>query len=227
MTTAITLLSGGMDSTVTLAHALQENDRVIPLHATYGQRTGSRESRAFQEICDHYGLRERFIVTLDHLAVFGGSALTDTSLAVPTDGQGLEGEIPITYVPFRNGNLIALAASLAETRQAERIYIGAVEVDSSGYPDCRLSFFQAMEAAINEGTRPETQIEIRLPVIGLSKPQIVKRGLELNAPLQLSWSCYSGIEKACGVCDSCRLRLKGFQDAGHVDPIPYEDGHEA
>lgn len=217
---AVVLLSGGLDSTVTLACALRENQRVIPLHARYGQRTDSREAKAFQAICDHYGLAERFVVSLDHLAVFGGSALTDPALTIPTTGP--QPGIPITYVPFRNGNLLALAASLAESRGADRLYIGAVDEDSSGYPDCRPEFFRAFETAVNIGTRPETRLEIRLPVIHRSKGEIVRLGQELNAPLALSWSCYSGVEKACGICESCRLRLKGFREAGIPDPIPYE-----
>jgi len=222
VTTGVVLLSGGMDSATCLSVALGECDRVIPLHAGYGQLTQSREYRSFVALCDHHGLAERVVVSLDYLTAVGGSALTDRSIAVPDHADVRPGEIPVTYVPFRNGNLLALATSLAEARGASRIYIGAVEEDSSGYPDCRASFYRAFEAAIREGTRPETAIEIVTPVIGLSKAEIVRLGARLGTPFALTWSCYRGIERACGACDSCHLRLRGFRAAGMEDPIPYE-----
>lgn len=227
MATGVVLLSGGMDSATCLSIARAECDRVIPLHTGYGQLTQTREFRAFTELCDHHGLAERFVVPLDHLLAFGGSALTDRALEVPDHADVAPGEIPVTYVPFRNGNLLAIAASLAETRGADRIYIGAVEADSSGYPDCRASFYRAFEAAIAEGTRPETRISIRTPLIDLSKAQIVELGARLGVPFHLTWSCYRGVERACGACDSCHLRLKGFRGAGLADPIPYENAEAA
>lgn len=226
MNRAVVLLSGGMDSATCLAVALRDNDEVIPLHTGYGQLTQSREHRAFLDLCDHYGIAARFAVPLDHLLAFGGSALTDRALAVPDHAAVAPGEIPVTYVPFRNGNLLAIAASLAETRGANRIYIGAVEADSSGYPDCRASFYRAYEAAIAEGTRPETRVELVTPLIALSKAEIVRLGANLGVPFHLTWSCYRGIERACGACDSCHLRLRGFRGAGLADPIPYEPGTE-
>jgi 7-cyano-7-deazaguanine synthase len=197
---------------------------VFPIHANYEQLTENREFKAFEDICKHYGLDKKLVISLDYLKKIGGSALTDNTLDVPRGGEGLEEGIPITYVPFRNGNLLAIAASYAEVVGTSFIYIGAVEEDSSGYPDCRLDFFKEYERAINLGTRPETKIEIKLPLIDMSKGEIVKLGKELDVPLKLSWSCYVGDEKACGVCDSCILRLKGFREAGFEDEIPYEMG---
>jgi 7-cyano-7-deazaguanine synthase len=227
---AIVLLSGGMDSCVSTAEAIARHgaDRVALLHAGYGQRTQSRERRAFTEIADFYAVsaERRLIVQLDHFRAIGGSALTDQTIAVPenqlhqpSDIEG--GEIPVTYVPFRNAHFLSVAVSWAEAIGAHEIYVGAVAEDSSGYPDCRPEYYRAFQNVIREGTRPETQIEIVTPVIELKKSQIIRRGVELGAPLHLTWSCYQSDDVACGVCDSCLLRLKAFEEAGISDPIPY------
>ena len=221
---AIVLVSGGMDSCVTAAIAGREH-RLALLHVNYGQRTEERELRAFREIADHYRAEQRLVVSIEHLKVIGGSSLTDTSIPVPELGaQNSEpppGGIPSTYVPFRNAHLLAIAASWAEVTGARKIFIGAVEEDSSGYPDCREVFYEAFNRAIEMGTRPETRVEIVTPIIHLRKEEIVRKGMELEAPLDLTWSCYQNSEKACGRCESCMLRLKGFLEAGSVDPIPY------
>jgi len=190
------------------------------LHVDYGQLTQSRERKAFESIADYYGVMKRLTVDLDYLGLIGGSALTDRSVALP--GGDLERSgIPTSYVPFRNANLLSIAASWAEILQAEYIYVGAVEEDSSGYPDCRKKFFDAFSQLIKLGTRPEPTMEIMTPLIRSTKKEIVLRGLELGAPLELTWSCYQSEDLACGCCDSCLLRLRGFQEAGVADPIPY------
>ncbi len=221
---AIVLVSGGMDSCVTAAIA-NEQYRLAFLHVNYGQRTEARELRAFNEIADYYKADKRLSVSLEHLKVIGGSALTDESIAVPDAGtpSPTASPIPVTYVPFRNAHLLAIATSWAEVIGATRIFIGAVEEDSSGYPDCREIFYQAFNRVIDTGTKPETRIEIVTPLIHLKKSSIVKRGIELGAPLHLTWSCYQASEKACGRCESCALRLKGFSEAGVKDPIPYQN----
>jgi len=217
---AVCLVSGGMDSCVTTAIARRENDEMAFLHVSYGQRTERRERRAFDEIADHYGVARRIVVPLEHLARIGGSSLTDKS--IPIAAANLSSlEIPTSYVPFRNAHLLSIATSWAEVLGARRIYIGAVAEDSSGYPDCRPEFYEAFQRAIDVGTRPDTNIEIRTPVIALRKSEIIRRGLELAAPLALTWSCYQGEELACGRCDSCALRLRAFHEAGVVDPIAY------
>ena len=224
---AIVLVSGGMDSCVTAAIAGREY-RLAFLHVNYGQRTEARELRAFNEIADFYKVKQRLTVSIEHLKVIGGSALTDSNIPVPEAGgpQSAIGnqhsEIPITYVPFRNAHLLAIATSWAEVIGARKIFIGAVEEDSSGYPDCRETFYQAFNKVIEVGTRPETRVEIVTPLIHMKKSEIVKKGGELGAPLGLSWSCYQNSDRACGKCESCALRLKGFYEAGIKDPIPYE-----
>jgi 7-cyano-7-deazaguanine synthase len=219
---AIVLLSGGMDSCVTTAIANQTH-RVTLLHASYGQRTEQRERRAFDEIGDFYGVRERLVVRFDAFAQIGGSALTDDSIAVPESGAALapHAGIPVTYVPFRNAHFLSAAVSWAEVIGAGAIFVGAVSEDSSGYPDCRPEYYRAFEAVIREGTRPETRIEIATPVIAMKKSEIVRRGTELGAPLDRTWSCYQFDDEACGTCDSCRLRLRAFEEAGLRDPIAY------
>jgi 7-cyano-7-deazaguanine synthase len=218
----IVLLSGGMDSCVSTAIANQTHVLAL-LHASYGQRTEERERRAFNEIADFYGARERLVVRFDAFARIGGSALTDESIAVPESGAGLapNAGIPITYVPFRNAHFLSAAVSWAEVIGASAIFVGAVSEDSSGYPDCRPEYYRAFEAVIREGTRPETHIEIATPVIGMKKSEIVRRGLDLGAPLDRTWSCYQFDDEACGTCDSCRLRLRAFEEAGLRDPIAY------
>jgi len=190
------------------------------LHVSYGQRTEAREGRAFQQLAEHYKVSKRLVASLDYLARIGRSSLTDAQ--IPVAAADLSARVvPTSYVPFRNAHLLAIAASWAEVLRARAIYIGAVAEDSSGYPDCRPEFYAAFQHAIDTGTRPETRVEIKTPVIHLRKAEIIRRGLELGAPLELTWSCYQAEERACGRCDSCALRLRAFQEAGAVDPIPY------
>lgn len=224
---AIVLLSGGMDSCVSAAEALQTHGRgrVGLLHASYGQRTEAREQRAFTEIAEFYGVAEKLLVQLDYFRAIGGSALTDAKIAVPENELGAPGPdggaIPVTYVPFRNAHFLSVAVSWAEASGAGVIYIGAVAEDSSGYPDCRPEYYEAFQELIRRGTRPETNIEIVTPVIRLKKSEIIRRGMELGVPLRLTWSCYQGEDLACGTCDSCLLRLRAFAEAGVRDPIAY------
>jgi 7-cyano-7-deazaguanine synthase len=217
---AVVLLSGGMDSCVTTAIA-HETHALAMLHASYGQRTESRERRAFEEIAEFYGVREKLVVRLNALREIGGSALTDEDIPVPENRGGDSGEIPLTYVPFRNAHFLSMAVSWAEVIGATAIFIGAVSEDSSGYPDCRPEYYHVFSELVRVGTRPETRIEICTPVIHMRKSEIVRRGMELNAPLGHTWSCYQGEEEACGACDSCRLRLRAFAEAGYADPIAY------
>ena len=219
---AVVLLSGGMDSCVTAAIARQTH-RLALLHASYGQRTEARERRAFEEIAGFYGVDERLVVRFDAFAQIGGSALTDPRIDVPESGAALapHAAIPVTYVPFRNAHFLSAAVSWAEVIGARAIFIGAVAEDSSGYPDCRPEYYRAFAALIREGTRPETRIEIITPVIALRKSEIVRRGRELGAPLDRTWSCYQCEDEACGTCDSCRLRLRAFAETGASDPIAY------
>lgn len=219
---AIVLVSGGMDSCVTAAIARVENNDLAFLHISYGQKTENRERNAFNEVADHYGVEKRLDISIEHLAKIGGSSLTDKNIAV-SEANLESKKIPTSYVPFRNANMLSIAVSWAEVIGANRIYIGAVAEDSSGYPDCRPEFFEAFQQTINTGTKPDTHIEIRTPIIHLSKAEIVKKGIELDAPLHLTWSCYQNEDLACGTCDSCFLRLRGFQQAGIKDPISYFD----
>ncbi|MFQ5586281.1 MAG: 7-cyano-7-deazaguanine synthase QueC [Thermodesulfobacteriota bacterium] len=220
---AVVLVSGGMDSCVTAAIAATETVPAF-LHVNYGQKTEARELRAFNEIADFYGVERRLVVDLGYLKAIGGSALTDEGIEVPTHTSQhdvRDTAIPPTYVPFRNAHLLSVAVSWAEVIGARQIFIGAVEEDSSGYPDCREVFYRAFRRAIDEGTRPETEIEVVTPLIHMRKDAIVRQGVELEAPLHLTWSCYKEEDTACGVCDSCLLRLKGFRGACVEDPIPY------
>ncbi|MCH7977390.1 MAG: 7-cyano-7-deazaguanine synthase QueC [Acidobacteria bacterium] len=216
---AIVLLSGGMDSCVTTAMAAREC-RLAALHVSYGQLTEARERRAFEQIADFYEITERLHVDQSYLRRIGGSALTDPSISL-READLEAADIPASYVPFRNAHFLAAAVSWAETIGASRIYIGAVEADSSGYPDCRPEYYQVYNRLIAAGTRPETRIEIVTPLITLQKQEIVKKGIELDAPFHLSWSCYRSQEMACGRCDSCALRLRAFEQAGAKDAIPY------
>jgi 7-cyano-7-deazaguanine synthase len=224
---AVVLLSGGMDSCVCAAIARERHGagNIALLHAGYGQRTERRERRAFDDIAEFYGVRERLVVQLDHFRSIGGSALTDTKIAVPENELGAKAphgnSIPVTYVPFRNAHFLSVAVSWGEAIGAGAIYIGAVAEDSSGYPDCRPEYYRVFQELIRVGTRPETQIEIVTPVITLKKSEIIRKGIELRAPLHLTWSCYQSEEAACGACDSCLLRLRAFAEAGVPDPIPY------
>jgi 7-cyano-7-deazaguanine synthase len=223
MARAICLVSGGMDSCVTAAVANKENEELAFLHVSYGQRTEQRELLAFEALADHYDVQLRLVISLEHLARIGGSSLTDPEIAV-TPADLTSRRIPSSYVPFRNTHLLAAAVSWGEVIGANAIYIGAVAEDSSGYPDCRPEFYAAFQSVIDLGTKPETNLIIRTPVIGMKKSEIVKKGLELEAPLQLTWSCYQSSDLACGNCDSCALRLRAFREAGVPDPIPYKLG---
>jgi 7-cyano-7-deazaguanine synthase len=216
---AIVLVSGGMDSCVTAAIAAREGPIAV-LHASYGQRTEARELRSFHAVADHFGATHRLAVRLDYFSEIGGSSLTDRQMQVgKADLSGTA--IPNTYVPFRNAHFLAIATSWAEAIGASRIFIGAVCEDSSGYPDCRPEYYRAMNELIRAGTRPETRITVETPLIHLTKREIVQRGKELGAPFHLTWSCYTEQETACGVCDSCALRLRAFQQASMEDPIAY------
>lgn len=217
---AIVLVSGGMDSCVSAAIAALNYDLAF-LHLNYGQKTEKRELQAFNDIADHFKVEKRLIVDARFFNEIGGSSLTDSS--IPVSKADLESkEIPTSYVPFRNANILSVATSYAEISGATKIFIGAVEEDSSGYPDCRQEFYDAFNKVIEEGTKPQTRIRIETPLIKLKKSEIVLRGIELNAPLELSWSCYQNEEEACGICDSCALRLRGFSQAGQHDPIAYQ-----
>jgi 7-cyano-7-deazaguanine synthase len=215
---AVVLLSGGMDSCVCAVLAVRDYDAAA-VHIQYGQRTEARELQSFLAVCERLGIHERLVVRNEALKRIGGSALTDQKIAVP-ESHALGRDIPVTYVPFRNAHFLAVAVSWAEVLGAAKIYIGAVEQDSSGYPDCRPAYYQAFNAVIEAGTR-EGGIEIVTPLIALRKAEIVRRGLELGAPFDLTWSCYSREDRACGVCDSCVLRLRAFHEAGAADPLPY------
>ncbi len=217
---AVVLLSGGMDSCVTAAVARADGYQLALLHSGYGQRTEARERRAFEEMADYFHAADRLIVDQHYLQHIGGSSLTDPRIAVSRANLDSK-EIPSSYVPFRNAHFLSVAVSWGEVIGAERIYIGAVAADSSGYPDCRPEYYDAFQRLVRAGTRPETRIQIVAPLISLHKHEIIKKGIELGAPLQLSWSCYQNNETACGACDSCALRLRAFEQAGVVDPISY------
>lgn len=219
--TAVVLLSGGMDSAVCAALASYEGYKPAVLHLNYGQRTQKRELKAFHEIADHLEINNRLIVDVSYLSQIGGSSLTDKSIEIEK-AKFDKNHIPNTYVPFRNGNIIAIAVSWAEVIGARAIIIGAMEQDSSGYPDCRADFFDAINQAIKLGTKPETEIRVLTPIIDMTKAEIIKRGTELGVPFEKTWSCYKNSDLACGVCESCIIRLKGFADAGYRDPIKYE-----
>jgi 7-cyano-7-deazaguanine synthase len=220
---AVVLLSGGMDSCVTAAIARTTHQLAL-VHVSYGQLTERRERQAFDAIADFWNVRERLVVRLDHFKQIGGSALTDSRIAVPESEPGAavdSSEIPPTYVPFRNAHFLSVAVSWAEVIGANAIFIGAVAEDSSGYPDCRPEYYRVFQELVRVGTRPETQITMKTPVIAMRKSEIVQRGVELGAPLHLTWSCYQFEDAACGACDSCRLRLRAFAEAGNTDPISY------
>ena len=215
---AVVLVSGGMDSCVCAALAVRDYDAAA-LHISYGQRTEKRERDSFEGICDRLAIQDRLVVRNEALKLIGGSALTDRTMEVP-ESQHIGREVPITYVPFRNAHFLSVAVSWAEVIGASKIYVGAVEQDSSGYPDCRPTYYQAFNDVIKAGTK-EGSIEVVTPLIAMRKAEIVRLGLELNAPFDLTWSCYSRQDRACGICDSCALRLKAFHEADAVDPLPY------
>ena len=225
---AVVLLSGGMDSCVCAALAAR-NHQAAAVHVSYGQRTEARERRSFESICDRLGIRDRLLVRNEALRAIGGSALTDSSIAVPeahalatSSGAIVPIGVPVTYVPFRNAHFLAVAISWAEVLGAGQVYIGAVEPDSSCYPDCRPEYYRAFNEVVKAGTKEGT-IRVVTPLIAMRKREIVTLGLELNAPFDLTWSCYQREDRACGVCDSCVLRLCAFRDAGAEDPIPYAE----
>jgi 7-cyano-7-deazaguanine synthase len=218
---AVVLMSGGLDSCVTAAMA-QPDHQLFGLHASYGQRTESRELESFNAQADFFSVVERLDVNLGYMAKIGGSSLTDTNIAVPEQDLSSK-DIPNTYVPFRNAHFLAVATSWAEVIGAETIFIGAVWEDSSGYPDCRPEYYEAINALIDVGTRPTTRIRVRTPLIEMRKAQIVRKGAELGAPFNLTWSCYRNSGQACGTCDSCVLRLRAFSEADLMDPIAYEE----
>jgi len=216
---AVVCVSGGMDSCVTAALAAPEH-RLAFLHANYGQRTEAKELACFDLLAKHFKAERSLVVDFSDLRAIGGSSLTDRAMPVH-EGSPVTGSIPTSYVPFRNAHLLAAATSWGEVLGARAIFVGAVWEDSSGYPDCRPEFYRAFEEAIRKGTRPETDLRIVTPVISMSKGEIVRRGLAVGAPFEKTWSCYQAEDAACGRCESCRLRLKGFAEAGAVDPIPY------
>jgi 7-cyano-7-deazaguanine synthase len=216
---AVVCVSGGMDSAVAAALTAKES-RLAFLHANYGQRTEDRELQCFHELADHFGVQDRLVVDLSDLPQIGGSSQTDSAVTV-RQGEPVRGQIPSSYVPFRNAHMLSAAGSWGEVLGARAIIVGAVWEDSSGYPDCRPEFFQAFEKALALGTRPETSLKILTPLIQFSKAQIVGRGLELGVPFEKTWSCYQAEDRACGTCESCLLRLRGFLEARATDPIPY------
>jgi len=217
---AVCIMSGGMDSTLAAYMVKSQGYEIIAVHFNYDQRTEKKELACFEAIAHKLKVQEKYILDLDFFKQLGASALTDKKIDVPT--TGVEEGVPVTYVPFRNGIFLSMAAAIAEKEGAELIVIGVVEEDSSGYPDCREAYIKAMQKAINLGTKDETNITISMPLVHLKKSEIVKEALKYDVPLELTWSCYKNEERACGVCDSCRLRLKGFELAGVNDPIAYE-----
>ena len=216
---AVVALSGGLDSCVTAAIA-NNNYQLAFAHFNYGQKTERRELKSFNDIADFYKVEKRLIIDYTHLAEIGSSSLTDKNIEV-SEADLNNKEAPTSYVPFRNANILSACVSWAEVLNAKAVFMGAVFEDSSGYPDCRPEFFDAFRKIIKAGTKPETEIKIITPVIRMSKAEIVKKGIELDAPLHLTWSCYKNEEQACGICDSCALRLRGFKQAGYEDQISY------
>ena len=217
---AVVCLSGGMDSCVCASLAMASHESVFFLHGDYGQRTEKVERERFDALAGHFGASGKMVCNLRHLAEIGGSSLTDTEIEV-SDADLESDQIPSSYVPFRNAHFLTVAVSWAEVLSAGSIYVGAVEQDSSGYPDCRREFYDAFEKVVDIGTRPETTIRILTPLIELKKSEIVLLGQKIDAPFQLTWSCYQSEDLACGTCDSCALRLRAFREAGMEDPIPY------
>jgi len=216
---AVCVMSGGMDSTLSAYMMKNDGYELVAVHFNYNQRTQDKELKCFNDICKELNIKEKYILNLDFFKQLGASALTDKNIDVPT--TGIEEGVPITYVPFRNGIFLSMSAAVAEKEGAEAISIGVVEEDSSGYPDCRESYIKSMQESINLGTKDETNIEIKMPLVNLKKSQIVQKSIDLKVPLHLTWSCYKDEDEACGVCDSCRLRLNGFKIAGIKDPINY------
>ena len=217
---AVCILSGGMDSTLSSYIAQNDGYEIIAVHFNYGQRTEQKELESFRKICEALDVKEKYEIDIPFFSDIGANALTDTTIDVPT--SGIEDGVPITYVPFRNGIFLSIATAIAEKEKAQALFIGVVQEDSSGYPDCTNTFIDKMESAMNQGTKDETKLEIITPLVNLKKEEIVQKAVELNVPLKLTWSCYKEENEACCVCDSCRLRLKGFDIAGIKDPIKYK-----
>ena len=217
---AVCIMSGGMDSTLSAYMMKNDDYEIIGVHFNYNQRTQTKELECFNNICNKLNVKERYVLDLDFFEKLGASALTDKNIDIPT--SGIEDGVPVTYVPFRNGIFLSMAAAIAEKEGAQVISIGVVEEDSSGYPDCRYEYIKSMQHSINLGTKDETNIEIHMPLVKLQKSQIVQKAIELKVPLHLTWSCYKDEELACGICDSCRLRLNGFKVAGVSDSISYK-----
>jgi len=218
---AVCIISGGMDSALSASIAKIDGYKIIGVHFNYEQRTEKKELESFRKVIKELGVIKDYEIDLNFFEQIGASALTDNSIEVPT--SGLEDGVPITYVPFRNGIFLSIASAIAEKHNAKAIYIGVVEEDSSGYPDCRSSYISSMQNAINLGTKDETNIEIKMPLVDMKKSEIVSKAISLSVPLKDTWSCYKSEDEACGVCDSCRLRLNGFKIADEVDPIKYKD----
>jgi 7-cyano-7-deazaguanine synthase len=216
---AVCVLSGGMDSTLSSYLAAQDGYEIIAVHFNYGQRTEHKELECFRNICIELDVKEKYEINIPFFTQIGASALTDNTIDVPIGG--IEAGVPITYVPFRNGIFLSIATAIAEKHGATAIYIGVVQEDSSGYPDCTDTFIDKMENAMNQGTKEETKLTIITPLVHMTKEEIVKKALEMDVPLHYTWSCYKNEKEACGLCDSCRLRLKGFEKAGVTDKIPY------
>lgn len=222
---AVVLLSGGMDSAVCAAIAHSEGFELACLHLNYRQLTEKRELQSFRDVADFYNVKHRLIVDVEYLSAIGGSSLTDPTIEVPK-AQPDSDEIPTSYVPFRNANILSIGVSWAEVIGASALFIGAIQMDGSGYPDCRAEFFDSFQRAIDIGTKPDTSIKIRTPLLNMTKKDVVETGLRLGAPFHLTWSCYKSEDTACGECDSCALRLRGFKLAGAVDPIRYKAFNE-
>ena len=222
MKKALCVISGGMDSATCAYIAKNSGYEIVALHFDYHQRTEAKERECFEQICDDLGVRKKYILNADFIAQIGGNSLTDTSLEVRKNANIDKSEIPNTYVPFRNGVFLSIAGALAEREGCKAIFIGVVAEDSSGYPDCSGEFISKMQSAINAGTSPNFSVEIKTPLVHLSKAEIVQTALKNGVNLALTWSCYTNSVKACGVCDSCKLRLNGFAKAGIKDPIEYE-----
>jgi len=216
---AVCIISGGMDSALSAKIAQNEDYEIVALHFSYGQRTEAKEVECFRKVAASVNAVKSYEIDLPFFEQIGASALTDKNIDVPTGG--IEEGVPVTYVPFRNGIFLSIAAAVAEKHGAKALFIGVVEEDSSGYPDCRESYIEQMQKAINMGTKEETNLTIKMPLVALKKSQIVQKSLEMSVPLEDTWSCYKEEQRACGMCDSCRLRLNGFQEAGVVDPIDY------
>ena len=217
---AVCIISGGMDSALAAKIEKKDGYEIIALHFNYNQRTQDKELECFELISKDLNVKDKYVIDLDFFKQIGATALIGNEIDVPTDG--IKPGVPVTYVPYRNGIFLSIAAAVAQKHDAEAIFIGVVEEDSSGYPDCRESFIKSIENSINLGLKDDSNLRIETPLIHLSKAQIVNKSLELGVKLEHTWSCYKNSDKACGVCDSCRLRLKGFTEAKSMDPIEYE-----